>query len=135
MSKVQDLLDQIDGLQQIIGTDTPTSVKLKNSLNLPGRKTPIALGILLTRQFVSRDQMFTALYAGVPDHKQALDKTMDAYICRLRGALRDRGIVIRTVHGDGWTMPEESKAKLRALIDPVARKAVSDRRMAFLEGT
>lgn len=75
----------------------------------------------------SAGRMFSALVAGRLSRARAMallygladeapgEKVLDVWICRIRKALRERGMGLETISGIGWDLPEETRARLRVM--------------------
>ena len=112
---VERLQDRIEQLKEVIGVDRSLTTQIREALKLEPLKAQI-VGMLLSRDFVTRDGLYTVLYAGRPECEWPDEKVLDAQICKLRPALSGKGIEIETKWGDGWSMPHASKQILRKLL-------------------
>lgn len=77
-------------------------------------KTLQMIGVLLRREFVSRDMAMTALY---PNEEERTRNNIEVRICYARRFCRQHDVNIVTVHGSGWYIPAGDKVKLRAAIE------------------
>jgi hypothetical protein len=118
MDELQLLRDRIDELEQILGVDLSLTSRLRGALGIT-RDQARMLGLLLNRNMVTHDAMFTVLYGDRPDCDQPQPKVMDVQLCKLRKVTSLHGIDIKTLVGEGWQMPMAEKAKVRALLVPV----------------
>jgi hypothetical protein len=113
MDEVQRLRDRIDELEQILGVDRSLANRLRGALCI-SRDQARMLGMLLSRNVVTHEAMYTVMYGARPECDQPTMKIMDVQLCKLRGRLKPHGITFRTLWGEGWQMPMEEKAKVRA---------------------
>lgn len=60
--------------------------------------------LLARREFISREQLVTALYAARPDKDQPVAKIVDVHICKMRRKLDPLGAHIETVYGRGYAL-------------------------------
>ncbi|MGA7807146.1 helix-turn-helix domain-containing protein [Bradyrhizobium sp.] len=132
---MSDLVDRLRGrieeLETLLGVDNSTTGRIREALRLDVTLATI-LGMLLVREFVSRDGLYTVLYGDRPECDMPDPKGLDVLICKLRARLKPAGIQIKTRWADGWSIPD--KAKLRALINaPASAPSISAQRRAFME--
>lgn len=111
---IERLKDRIEQLEEVIGVDRSMTTRIREALKLEPLKAQI-VGMLLSRDFVTRDGLYTVLYAGRPECEWPDEKVLDAQICKLRPHLSAHGVEIETKWGDGWSMPSGSKTILRKL--------------------
>lgn len=78
------------------------------------RTEQAVLGMLYKRDQVTREQMMTYLYGARVNQPE--DQIIAVYASRLRSALAPFGIQIKTVWGIGYTMPKESKERLKTVV-------------------
>ena len=101
-------------LQQLLKAQSRnayTGIKLT-----PNQET-VVNRLLATNGICSKEQLYAALYLSREGHKPNPNIVRET-IRVIRKQLRSHGIEIKTVFGKGYTMPRESKAKLRKLIAP-----------------
>ena len=79
------------------------------------RKETAILGVLLANRHPRRETFMCALYGDRPNPPH--DKIIDVFVCKLRRKLAPLGIKIDTRFGEGFEIPEESKARARRLMD------------------
>jgi DNA-binding response OmpR family regulator len=117
MSEIQALRDRIEQLEGVLGVDRSTAGRIRDALGVEPLHAQI-LGMLISRDFVTRDGLYTVLYQGRPECEWPEDKILDVQICKLRAHLkrRDIDLPIQTKWGEGWSMTREAKAWLRAII-------------------
>jgi hypothetical protein len=113
MDEVQRLRDRVDELEQILGVDLSLTSRLRGVLGIT-RDQARMLGLLLNRNMVTHDAMFTVLYGDRPECDQPQPKVMDVQLCKLRKVTSQRGVDIKTLVGEGWQMLPEDKTKVRA---------------------
>src|SRR5260221_2612574 len=103
MSEVERLRDRVEQLEEVLGIDRSLTSRLRQAFGLEPGKAPI-LGMLLARDFVTRESLYIVLYADRPECDWPEEKVMDVQICKLRRILRRHGIAIETRWGEGWSM-------------------------------
>lgn len=113
---VQRLKDRIEQLEEVLGVDRSATGRIREALGIEPRHAQI-VGMLLSRNFVTRDGLYTVLFGALPDSEWPEETELDAKMCRLRPKLQKFGISIETKHGEGWSMSRADKAKLRRIID------------------
>lgn len=139
MSEVQRLRDRVEELERVLGVDESLTSRLRTVFGLePGQSE--VLGMLMKRNFVTHDSLYTVLYGGRPECDWPEEKIMDVQICKLRRKLKKHGVEVKTRWGEGWWMPAAEKSKVRAALDlpaadHLASAALADRRHAFLNGS
>lgn len=74
------------------------------------------VGHLLEREHITKDSAMAVLYRDLA-RDEAEPKIVDVFICKIRKKLKPFGIKITTLWGQGYAMPQASKAALRALRD------------------
>ena len=74
------------------------------------------LAILLRREEASKEQVYLAVYGDDPDRWPDM-KTLGVFLCHIRAATRDCGVVIETIWGQGWRLTPESKPIIRQRMD------------------
>jgi DNA-binding response OmpR family regulator len=121
MTAVQQLQDRIAELEELVGLHERIPWWVATKLTPIGAEL---LSLLLKREAISRETAHVALYGARPDAEQPDIKIIDAYVCKLRAALRPYGVEIGCVFGRGlYFMTAAEKAKLRALIERVGGDA------------
>jgi DNA-binding response OmpR family regulator len=120
LADLQDRLEKVEQkilcLQQLLKAQSRnayTGIKLT-----PNQETVINR-LLATNGICSKEQLYAALYLSREGHKPD-PKILRETIRVVRKQLRSHGVEIKTVFGKGYTMPRESKAKLRKLVSPGA---------------
>lgn len=143
MSEVERLRDRVSQLLQVLGVDEDSTAPLRRAFGGLEPDPARILAMLLKREFVTREGLYTVMYCGRPECDWPDEKVLDVQICRLRARLKQHDVIIQTARGDGWFMSKADKAKVRALvavapdtdIEAAARLAEQKaRRLAFLEG-
>jgi DNA-binding response OmpR family regulator len=109
-ARAEELEARVAGLEQQIGLalQPPTVFDLT-------RKETAILGVLLANRHPRRETFMVALYSDRPNPPHS--KIIDVYISHLRRKLAPLGIQIDTRFGEGFEIPEESKARARRLMD------------------
>lgn len=150
MTELIRLRDRVEELERVLGVDRNLTSRLRDAFGIEPGMAPV-LGMLLKRNFVSHDSLYTVLFAGRPECDWPEPKLMDVQICKLRRVLKRHGISIKTRWGEGWLMSSEDKAKVRAVLDAgnvmadlsekfgdkvatAYERHLGARRQAFLEG-
>jgi len=106
MTELERLRDRVEELEELIGL----------TIDLPFYRLALSptqarlLGLLLKRDFVTRDFAFVAMYGGRPEADQPDIKCIDIYIHFLRKKLDQYGISIRT--RGGYFMEPADKKRL-----------------------
>jgi hypothetical protein len=107
-----------------LGVDRSTNGRIREVLGIEPRQAQI-IGMLPSREFVTRDGLYTVLYEGLPECEWPDEKILDVQICKLRVQLKQRDadrvqvgqsslrLEIKTKWGEGWLMSREDKAKGR----------------------
>jgi hypothetical protein len=156
-STVEQLRYRIEQLEALLGVDRSTGGRMREAFGVEPLHGQI-LGMLYTRDFVTRDGLYTVLYEGRPESEWPDEKVLDVQICKLRARLEKNGhgfVKIETKWGEGWFIPKAVKVMMRAILDappdavaavpppdvpPLAPGAVrplrtlEERRRAFLDG-
>ena len=97
-------LERILGLRQ----EFPLALGLSKTMQR-------VLGVLLKRDFISGESLFTIVWGEKPESDQPESKLVAVYISKLRAKLKPHGIEIKTRWGQGFYMEPESKKRLRDL--------------------
>lgn len=76
------------------------------------------LGVLIAREQVTPETLYTVVY-GRRGREPPASNTMSVFVHRLRQKFRPHGLVIESIGwGQGYRLPPETKARLRALQQP-----------------
>jgi hypothetical protein len=115
---VQRLRDRIEQLEGQLCVDRSTVGRMREAFGLEPIHAQI-LGMLFSREFVTRDGLYTVLYEGRPECEWPDEKMLDVQMCKLRSALKRAGleIVIETKWGEGWHIGRADKAKIGDKLD------------------
>ncbi len=115
---VQRLRDRIEQLEGQLCVDRSTVGRMREAFGLEPIHAQI-LGMLFSREFVTRDGLYTVLYEGRPECEWPGEKMLDVQMCKLRSALKRAGleIVIETKWGEGWHIGRDDKAKVGERIE------------------
>ncbi len=73
------------------------------------------LGVLLSREFVTRETAMVALYGMLADGEEAQPKIIDVFICKIRRKLKPYGIALRIKWGQGYFMTRVAKDAVMAM--------------------
>lgn len=106
-----ELRERIANLEELIGLRI--EVPLVFGLTTAEAKM---LGVLLKRELVSKEMAMTALYGLRTGGAEVEIKIIDVFVCKIRAKLKRFGIVIETVWGRGYLIPQASKAKVFAML-------------------
>jgi DNA-binding response OmpR family regulator len=111
------LRERIDQLETVIGFNRKATAQVADAF--PKMEPALAeiLSMLLKRDFVTRDGLYTVLYGARADVDMPDEKVMDTQICRLRAHLKKHDVTFETAKDSGWFMPKPQKARVRALIE------------------
>jgi hypothetical protein len=120
MTELQRLRDRVEQLEEVLGINPTMACRLHMAFSLETQLAEI-LGMLLSREFVTRGGLYAVLYGDLPESQWPQEKTLDARLFHLRKALQPHGISIITRWGHGWYMRQEDKTKVRAALDRVQR--------------
>ena len=94
---------------------------MPREFRLTGKEEQV-VSALLERDVLSKESILSTVYNDRPNDVPDI-KIVDVFVCRIRPKLEPYGIKIETVWGHGYTIPAESKAELRGMIE--ARKAAA----------
>jgi DNA-binding winged helix-turn-helix (wHTH) protein len=117
MDEMQRLRDRVEELEGMLGLGRDHVAELMVRLRLLDPEAKF-LGLLLRREFVSRDGAYAAIWGGRTESDQPDIRGLDVYSCRLRKVLRKLDVEMVTVRSRGWFIPREQKEKLAALLAP-----------------
>lgn len=141
MSELEKLRERLAQLEGVIGLDRSAKSKIADAFPKMEPALCEILAMLLKRDFVARDGLYTVLYGARPDGDMPDERVLDTQVCRLRSQLQPHGVTFETAKDAGWWMPKPQKTKLRAVIeeapppalDVIARREEQKRkRQAFL---
>ena len=117
-SLLADLFDRLEKvekkilyLQQLLKAQ---SRNVYTGIKLTPNQETIVNRLLATNGICSKEQLYEALYLSREGHKPD-PKILRETIRVVRKQLRSHGIEIKSEFGKGYTLPRESKAKLRNL--------------------
>jgi DNA-binding response OmpR family regulator len=120
LADLQDRLENVEQkilyLQQLL---KPQSRNAYTGIKLTPNQETVVNRLLATNGICSKEQLYAALYLSREGHKPD-PKILRETIRVVRKQLRSHGVEIKTVFGKGYTMPRESKVKLRKLVSPGA---------------
>lgn len=142
-AEVERLRDYIEQLEGVLGVDPNSTSALRRAFPKMEPDPARMLAMLMRRDFVTRDGLYTVMYAARPECDWPDAKVIDVQFCRLRHHLDPHGITIQTVRSEGWFMSKADKAKVRLaleqapLIDLEAVALANDqrnKRLALMEG-
>lgn len=127
--------DRLSQLEEIIGVNQGLTGQIRAALGVEPDHAEI-LGMLLRREFVTRDGLYTVLYEDRPECDWPHEKILDVQMCKLRVALKQQklDVEIKTRWGAGWSISRADKAKLKERIGTSKTPNIDARRLAFLDG-
>lgn len=127
---IQRLQDRVAELEHILGLDRTLTSKIREMFALEPEHAAL-LAVLYRREFVTRDALYAVLCSDKPECDWPDIKTMDNRIFKIRRKLEGHGITIDTTVGEGWSMPAQSRATMRMLIEPRHDEVVERYRSVF----
>ena len=107
LNKAQETILQLQQISQ--AQSSHEGIKLT-----PNQRTVVDM-LLVTNGICSNENLYAALYVSKQGHKPD-PKILREMLRLIRRQLSPHAIEIKTVFGKGYTMPRESKAKLKELI-------------------
>jgi hypothetical protein len=129
LSELQDRIDKVEReilfLKQLLKAQ---SRNVYTGIKLTPNQETIVNRLLATNGICSKEQLYGALYLSREGHKPD-PKILRETIRVVRKQLRSHGIEIKNEFGKGYTMPRESKAKLRKLAVPRGKRVGSTSRV------
>lgn len=137
------LQDYVKQLESVLGIDQDSTATIRRAFPKISPDAARMLAMLLRRDFVTRDGLYTVMYAARPECDWPEENILDVHLCALRSNLDAHGITIQTARSAGWFMSKSDKAKVRSalqqapLIDLEAVALANDqrnKRMAFVDG-
>lgn len=119
--RIRELLARVEDLeQQVQDLETALTEPLPEFLHIELTKSErVLLGLLASRPLVSKATFMMAHYSTRGDD-QPLEKIIDVFVCKLRRKLKQAGLEIETVWGQGYRLPEDSKQKLKSMKEAAA---------------
>jgi two-component system cell cycle response regulator CtrA len=120
MSELQRLRDRIAELEELAGIGDDDVALIKTATGLPMSACRILGAIRKRRGISSRDMIYGLVYGDRPECDQPEMKILDVHVVRvvrIRRALKPHGITIETVWGVGWSMTDEHRAALAAMME------------------
>lgn len=78
------------------------------------------VGLLVKKGQATKDQIMHACYGLRGDADMPQAKIIDVFVCKARRKLKRFGIEVTTVWGQGYAMPDESRARCRELCGSAA---------------
>jgi len=112
---IQNLRERIAALEEILGIGQSMISRLRAALQLAETEAKV-LGMLMHRQFVTKDALYGMLYGDRPDCDQPCWKTLDVWLHTLRKKLAVHQIKFDCVVNEGYSMKPEHKLKVRAAL-------------------
>ncbi len=115
MSELDRLRDYVSQMEEAFGLN----LSLPNEFGLTPLEMKI-VGLLTLQSIVSKEMIFAGLYGSRNECDQPDIKTIDVHICKLRRKLSAKDISIKTYHGMGYYVEDETRALLKTLCVPVS---------------
>lgn len=103
-------------IAELEGKFTTANVRSIQMLVGATRSEASLLGIMLERDTAETNTILRLLYPDRSEDELPDPKIVDVVVCKTRKKVSDLGIEIKTIWGTGYSMPPESKARLRGLI-------------------
>jgi two-component system cell cycle response regulator CtrA len=115
IQRIEELEETITSMKEALGTDRELlALRLVGLTEYQARLA----AALYRREYLSKEGGLAAMYHDDIDRRMdAEPQIVDVTVCTVRKKLKHCGITIDTIWGDGYRMPPESKAKLKALMD------------------
>lgn len=110
MSELERLRERVRELEAVLGL----RIDLPNALGLTPIETRI-VGILISREIVSGEAIFSAVYGGKPYADQPDQKVVEVHLVKIRRKLRKHGVKIKNSYGVGYYIEKADRAKLKEL--------------------
>lgn len=107
---IKGLRDRVEELESALGID----IKLPNEFGLSVIEMQF-LGVLIRRDIVNRDTLFSVIYGGRPECEQPDRKTVEVHICNIRRKILPKGYAIHTMYNAGYYMDQDARAALREI--------------------
>lgn len=106
------LRDRIEQLEGAMGMRFLTPVEWR----LTGSETRV-FGVLMAREFATKDAIMAALYRSDGARDEAEIKIVDVFICKARKKLREFGVKVETRWGEGYYLTPTTKDQVRAMLN------------------
>lgn len=117
MREVDHLREYVDRLLAVIGVDSGPVAEIRRAFPKMEPDQARILAMLMKREFVTRDGLYTVMYTNRPECDWPDEKVLDVQFHRLRSFLDPLCIAIQTVTGEGWFMAKAEKVKVRSALD------------------
>ena len=122
--EISELRGQVDDLRGMLAAMQDALATEICAISNLTRTERTILGLLSRRRSVTKDQVYTVLYATRSDVGPG-EKIIDVFMCRLRPKLMKYGIEIKTLWGVGYKMPDTSRCRLHALDEKARTDAMA----------
>lgn len=115
--------EALEALKQIKDTACP-SASLPGAWLLTEAEERLVL-LIASRAVLARRDAHVIFYGERPEYDQPDPKVFDAWVCKIRTKLAPYGISVDSVWGTGWSMDADSRIRVAAARDAVARGELS----------
>lgn len=113
MKEIDRLRDRVEELESMLEINEPLPAWVYTKIKHHRRCVGLVLNLLLANKMVSYDKIGIVLSK---DGKQLTRSTIDVYSHRARKFLRECGIEMRNVWGEGYYLLDDDRTKLRELL-------------------
>lgn len=113
--RCEELEARIRDLEHVLHGLPSQVARLRQAVKIRLLAAKVAV-ILANRGMATRQGLWSVFYGDRPDGGPD-PKIFDALVWQARRALAPYGIVIEMIYGQGWSMPEASRARLKALLE------------------
>ena len=128
LEEIKDLTTEVQQLRSVVA-ELNASPVIPIELALTKCETSMLMALMTTGATTkSKEQLLAAAYSdryATGDEPEI--RIVDVFICKLRKKLKPFGIEVETVWGQGYHLPPESKAAIRAMtegaIDRIIRRS------------
>lgn len=128
-SELQKLRDRVEQLEAILGIHETITERLRVAFGITPYGAKI-LGMLMARRFASNEAIYAMLYGARPECDLPSTSPIKVHVHKLRLRLREFGIEIATLVGDGYSIKPECRQKVHEIV--AAYEAASDTQTNFL---
>ncbi len=122
MKTMREALDRIEELEGILGL----RYRLPNKLNLTETQHRV-VGILLSRQIIDKDSLFSLLYGHLPEKEQPTErKVVEVHMSGVRKKLAKHGYKVLCDWGVGYYLEDGAREELRKIIRVDAERKIKN---------
>ena len=123
-AELQRLRDRVEMLEDALGISPSITSRLRAAFGLSLGEARI-LGILMSRQLIGFDAMYSVLYGALAEDDQPSDQVVKVHIFKLRKKLKPHDIEIATLVSEGYALRPEAKRAIREHLDRIEGKETS----------